>query len=258
MPNRIIKESICISDDIAKLSDKEEILFYRLIVQCDDFGIFDGRPAIVRSKCFPLKLDKISEKDVEKWLANLESAGMIAFYTAQGRQYLRMVSWSKHQQIRAKRSKYPQPIEADNTCNQLISNDCICPRESESESESESIDSSEQQVAAEPPAIVIPLVDGSGFPISQKQIDKWSALYQAVDVLQELRKMIGWCDANPKRRKTKRGVMAFIARWLSSSQDNAYKPVMPQRLARAPTETDFGWGQDESKLPDFMKGRDGS
>ena len=36
MPNRILKESVCTSDSVNKLSWFEEVLFYRLIVNCDD------------------------------------------------------------------------------------------------------------------------------------------------------------------------------------------------------------------------------
>lgn len=48
MPNRIIKESICVSDSIDSLSWFEEVLFYRLIVVCDDYGRFDGRIPIIK------------------------------------------------------------------------------------------------------------------------------------------------------------------------------------------------------------------
>ena len=46
MPNRIIKESICRSDQINGLTAFEEVLFYRLMVSVDDFGRYDGRQAI--------------------------------------------------------------------------------------------------------------------------------------------------------------------------------------------------------------------
>ena len=49
MPNRIIKESICTSDTIDQLSPEEEIFFYRLIVNCDDYGRMDARPQILRA-----------------------------------------------------------------------------------------------------------------------------------------------------------------------------------------------------------------
>lgn len=55
MPNRIIKESICRSEEIDSLSWFEEVLFYRLIVTCDDFGRYDGRAKIIKGSCFPLK-----------------------------------------------------------------------------------------------------------------------------------------------------------------------------------------------------------
>ena len=55
MPNRIIKESICYSEDINALSAFEETVFYRLIVNCDDYGRLDGRMAFLRSRLFPLK-----------------------------------------------------------------------------------------------------------------------------------------------------------------------------------------------------------
>lgn len=46
MPNRIIKESICTSDTLSRLSDFQENFFYRLIVSVDDYGRLDARPAI--------------------------------------------------------------------------------------------------------------------------------------------------------------------------------------------------------------------
>ena len=37
--------------------------------------------------------------------------------------------------------------------------------------------------------------------------------------MQELRKMIGWLEANPKKRKTKQGVLRFVTAWLAREQD---------------------------------------
>lgn len=42
MPNRIIKESICVSESIDSLSWFDEVFFYRLIVNCDDYGRLDA------------------------------------------------------------------------------------------------------------------------------------------------------------------------------------------------------------------------
>lgn len=72
-----------------------------------------------------------------------------------------------------------------------------------------------------PPAAVLPLVDGSDFPIAQRTVDELSELYPAVDVDQQLRNMRGWLLANPKNRKTKSGIMRFVNSWLSREQNQA-------------------------------------
>ena len=123
MPNRILKESICRSDEIDSLSWFEECLFYRLIVNCDDYGRFDGREKIINSICFPLK--DIRDSDLKKALDKLSAAGLVQRYVVQGRPVLQLVTWERHQQIRAKKSKYPAP---DATCMQMISDDIRCPR----------------------------------------------------------------------------------------------------------------------------------
>lgn len=128
MPNRIIKESICRSDSIDSLSWFEEVLFYRLIVVCDDFGRFDGRPAVVKGSCFPLK-DDVTKKQIADALEKLSTAGLVRGYEVRGKSFLQLTAWEVHQQIRAKNSKYPAP---DETCNQLISDDCNSPRNRES------------------------------------------------------------------------------------------------------------------------------
>jgi len=134
MPNRIIKESICTSDNLDTLSWQEEVFFYRLLVNCDDYGRFDARPAILRSRCFPLKISKVTEKQILGWLKTLSHQNLIKIYEIEGQRYLYVPTWEKHQQIRAKRSKYPAP---DSNGNHLIADDSICTRnpiQSESES----------------------------------------------------------------------------------------------------------------------------
>ena len=132
MPNRIIKESICTSDNLNRLNAEEEVFFYRLLVNCDDYGRIDGRPSILRSRCFPLRLESVKESHIEKWLKTLIDYDLIFIYQVENKIYLQIKTWESHQQIRAKRSKFPSPddgtIISDSTCNHMISDDSICPR----------------------------------------------------------------------------------------------------------------------------------
>ena len=151
MPNRIIKESICTSDNLDTLTWFEEVCFYRLIVNCDDYGRMDARPAILRARLFPLKT--ITDKQIKDALKSLRSAGMIDLYIVDGRSFLQIRTWEAHQTIRAKKSKFPSPVDAvkepENICMQMQADENMsehmqedaskCPRnpiQSVSESES--------------------------------------------------------------------------------------------------------------------------
>ena len=70
-----------------------------------------------------------------------------------------------------------------------------------------------------PVLITILLNDKTEYQITEDDVLKWKELYQAVDVMQELRKMKGWADANPSKRKTRNGIKRFINGWLSKEQD---------------------------------------
>ena len=124
MPNRILKETICCSDDIDQLSPFEETVFYRLIVNADDYGRLDARPSFLRSTLFRTK-ESVTKKNVEDAVNHLASVGLVRLYEVDRKSFLLFPTWENHQQIRAKKSKFPAP---DSTCNQMISDDRICPR----------------------------------------------------------------------------------------------------------------------------------
>lgn len=82
--------------------------------------------------------------------------------------------------------------------------------------------SSELLKAPEPEekaVIELTLNDKSQYPVYKADIDRWGELYPAVDIIQELRKMAGWIEANPQKRKTRTGIKKFINSWLSKAQD---------------------------------------
>lgn len=118
MPDRIIKESICISDTLNQLTDFEERFWHRLTVNCDDFGRFDARPAVLKGRLFPL-MDGKTQKNMTDALNKLASVGLIELYEVDGRPFLHVVTWDKYQRIRAKRSRFPSP---DDDCRQMTSN----------------------------------------------------------------------------------------------------------------------------------------
>lgn len=196
MPNRIIKESVCVSDSIDGLSWFEEVLFYRLIVNCDDYGRFDGRISVIKNRLFPLK-DDLTAKCVRNGINRLVSAGLVALYEFEGKPFLYLPTWNDHQSVRAKRSKYPSPEESVNvseiTCTQMISDDGKCPRnpiQSESYSKSESDTGAFERFWAVYPRKV-------GKKDAQRAFGKVKADVQVlIDAVERQKKSTQWCKDN--------------------------------------------------------------
>lgn len=69
----------------------------------------------------------------------------------------------------------------------------------------------------------VTLNDGTTYGVTEKVLSELQSLYPAVNAEQELRNIIGWCNANPKNRKTRSGVMRFINSWFSRTQNSARK-----------------------------------
>lgn len=74
---------------------------------------------------------------------------------------------------------------------------------------------------AQPAEISLPLISGALYPIYPADVDHWNQLYPSVDIRKELRKMLGWLEANPARQKTQKGIKRFVAAWLAKEQDKA-------------------------------------
>lgn len=81
------------------------------------------------------------------------------------------------------------------------------------------ISCAEPVTVSAPPIISIILNDKTFFDVLPEDYNRWCELYPAVNVMQELRKMSGWCTDNPTRRKTKKGIRRFINNWLAGEQD---------------------------------------
>jgi hypothetical protein len=106
MPTRIIREGINTSEVINSLSASAELFYRRLMTVADDYGRYFAHPSILRAHCFPLQLDRYSDKDVEKMRNECYSKGVLLPYN-EGKHLF----FPKFGQQRRSRSKFPEPIE---------------------------------------------------------------------------------------------------------------------------------------------------
>lgn len=229
MPNRIVREGILTSEAVNSLNWAEEVFYRRLLSVVDDFGRYFAAPKLLRAACYPLHIDKVSDSDIGKWLSACETAALVRVYPAtDGKRYLEVQNFK--QQQRAKESKYPAPaMQSIGTCvadaKQMPADAHLGVSVFGDVSEGVGEGSAEPQSDSPPAVLTIPLVDKTEHGITQPEIDDWSATYPGVNVPQQLREMRQWCIANPANRKTKRGINAFVVRWLSREQDKGGRPA---------------------------------
>lgn len=258
MPVRLLREGILDSDAVCSLTFPAEVFYRRLMSVVDDFGRFDGRVSVLRSRLYALQIDKVREADITRWVAECAKAGLIALYSVSGKPY---ILFHKLGEPRAKESKYPDPppgfADANGRAQTQTSESSraqpradvppsYSPSDTDSPSGSGGEDSSEPAPPASkpPPAgeavLTFPTVGTvKSWPLLRPQVDEWTKAYPGVDVLAECRKALAWVKANPAKTKTARGMPAFLVRWLGNATDSG------KGAARSPAKTKADRDQEQ-------------
>lgn len=88
----------------------------------------------------------------------------------------------------------------------------------------------------EPPVITFTLNTGTEYPVTQDLFAQLAELYPAVDTMQTLRSIKGWCISNPTKRKTPRGAKRFLFSWFDKEQNRGHPRAAPaESRPRRPT-----------------------
>ena len=106
MPTRIIRDGILTSERVNALSPLAELFYRRLMSVADDHGRYSGNLTLIRSSCYPLKIDSVKEDSIKKHLAECVDVGLVVPYTVDGKPYIWLVDFG--QRINGK-SKFPGP-----------------------------------------------------------------------------------------------------------------------------------------------------
>lgn len=130
MPDRYVRAAILTSEPVNQLSWAAEVFYRRLMSVVDDYGRYDARPIILRTALYPLKIDRVSDSDIGKWMTECVEAGLVRGYTVDGKQYLQVVKFG--QRVRSA-SKFPAPpgesddlLSSADNCQQLSAIDSNC------------------------------------------------------------------------------------------------------------------------------------
>lgn len=247
MANRMLKDTIRTSKSVNNMSDFQFRLWIYLITYVDDYGRGSADPELLKGFVFPRRKG-VTESSIKQALADLANSGSVTLYEVDGEPYFCFPNWSEHQRIQTKKSKFPAPNSGSSQKSTVGHGDSRwvtvthgdSPPETETkievETETKELYCAERDKPAAALVAVLPLNDGSDYPITAEQVERWRQLYPAVDITQELRNMAGWLDANPTRRKTKAGIARFINGWLAKEQDKggSVRPAQTRKPAATP------------------------
>ena len=113
---RSIRPEFWSSEDIAAMDWTTRLVFIGLWSYVDDNGVGRDVEKLIVADLFPLEDDpRDTLATVSRSLARLSEGGQITRYTLEGKPYLYVNAWSKHQRIdKAAKSRYPLPT-SDNT-----------------------------------------------------------------------------------------------------------------------------------------------
>lgn len=187
----------------------------------------------------------VSERQIKNALRHLREEGILLTGNYNKSTYDRTLWYALSKKGLSIVQKCPmeKPLEDDGKGDNVPPIPDIKP-DNKPDIEPDSISSGSEEPApeeTEPALITLQLNTGEEYPIGPSDISLWQELYPAVDVLQELRKMKGWLLSHPKKRKTRRGIKAFITTWLGKEQDkggnaNRTYGTRPARTSQMTTE----------------------
>lgn len=164
MPNRILREGIITSESVERLlrigSWPAGFFYYRLLNVVDDFGRYDGRPSVLRAALYPLQLDRVSEPDIARWLAQAGEAGLLRVYRVDGRDYIEVTKFGAP---RAKSSKWPPP---NGPCAHMRADANTCAHMRPYSDSSSDSDSSSERTPQSPPS--------GGAALAGDPVDDWA------------------------------------------------------------------------------------
>jgi hypothetical protein len=87
---------------------------------------------------------------------------------------------------------------------------------------------------ADPVVLLFPVVGGNGgkgpaeWPLRHAKVAEYQQAFPGLDVLAHCRRALQWARDNPAKRKTFRGMPAFLWRWLAREQDRGHvRPAGP-------------------------------
>lgn len=171
-----------------------------------------------------------STRRVHQFLELLSSQNMIETSSETGKTLVTVCNYSKYQNADT-HSETPEGAEAKQKRN---TKDTSTPDTNISSLRSDVCPEAEKSAPVSTTVIELPTVNGDMVSISEADVAEWSEAFPAVNVRQQLAAMRSWLNANPKNRKTGKGMKRFVVSWLTRDQDRGGGRQHPHPQSQSP------------------------
>jgi hypothetical protein len=254
MRTRNVKPGFFMNEHLAECSAHARLLFIALWCQADCDGRLEDRPPRIRALAFPFE----PSLQIESLLGELASRDFITRYSAEGKSVISICKFREHQNPHPKEtsvnlpdqpfisaaSRLQTPLSYPPSPNHLDSLEPLPSTEADSKPSTGPVLKSRgrQSASAGDPALtdgdrillVFP-VTGRGsaeWYLTEAKVTEYRETFPTLDVMAESRKALQWCRDNPAKRKTQRGMPAFLWRWMERAQNSGRGPAKGEVTAR--------------------------
>jgi len=105
MPNRVLRDGLIYSETVNAATEDGELLYVRVLLAADDFGLLEASPGFLKARCLPARGWDVAR--IKAALTDLFNVGLLRSYEAAGKPYAAVAKWD--QRRFAKHPKYPMP-----------------------------------------------------------------------------------------------------------------------------------------------------
>lgn len=258
--SRNIKPGLFTNESVADCSFPARYLFTGLWTIADREGRIEDKPRTIKAKLLPM-----DDVDCDALLSELDRAGLVVRYEANGVKVLQVTNFAKHQRPHPSEPVSELPENITTKQEQVVKkndnsgkNTATCasnphpssliphtssPLPSASNLPTEGCSENGDAVSAEPETCVLKFpTDGKAgkhWSLTEAKVAEYQEAYPSLDVVGECRRALQWLRDNPTKRKTKGGMPAFLTRWLNKAQNSPSRPPPSDQRCRVPTDEEL-------------------
>jgi hypothetical protein len=87
--------------------------------------------------------------------------------------------------------------------------------------------------------LTAPLADGTTWTITQPMLEDWTRSFPGLEVRGQILGAVAWLEANPKKRKTAKGMPRFLTSWLLRTVSRPVKAPPRNDLSQIGSDVEF-------------------